>query len=528
MKKYLFLTILFFSLGILTLAEDDPFSKLTYPIAELGNCQNRGECESFCDKPTNRATCLDFAQNHNLIPAEELALARKMLAVGEVAGPGNCQGENECRAYCDDINHLEECLAFGEKHGLIPPEELAEAKKVATAIKQGIKPPNCKNKTDCDLYCSQANNFEECLEFGKAAGLIPPEELEDVEKTLQAVKKGVKPPACRGKAECDSYCSQDEHFEECLTFAEAAGFLPPEEAAMARRTGGKGPGGCRGKEACEAFCEDPNNAEACVDFAVQYGFMPPEEAENAKKMMKLGIKGGPGNCQGKEACEAYCNDFSHLVECVDFAERAGFMSAEDAARARKMAERGVNVMEGGPGGCKSEDECRAFCEKPENSQTCLDFSVRIGEMTPEQAEQAKKGRQTMEQGGPGGCRGEEECQTYCQQPEHGRECVIFSRDQGFMPAEEAERMLQMMDQQQRQLPMMPEQFPSQSEQPMMPPEEMRQSSTPEEMERMMQEMPPLPPSTEEPPPTEIPPQSMLDQAKTLLANLLFLLGKIEK
>ena len=47
-------------------------------------------------------------------------------------------------------------------------------------------------------------------------------------------------------------------------FAEAAGFMRPEEMKMARKTKGKGPGGCKGKDECEAFCQNEENMETCA------------------------------------------------------------------------------------------------------------------------------------------------------------------------------------------------------------------------------------------------------------------------
>ena len=392
---YLIAIVSFFALAFFIFAqEQDPFSDITYPVKELGNCQSREACEDFCDKPENMPVCLDFAEANDLMPKEDITLARKMLELGETEGPGGCQGQAECEAYCDDISNIKECVAFAEKNNLIPPDELAEAKKVISAIERGITPPPCNSKSECDQVCKKPENMKTCIAFAKEAGLMPPEELEEAEKVLAAIEKGVTPPPCGGKDECDEYCSAPENLEQCLAFAEAAGFISPEEAAMARRTGGKGPGNCRGKEACEAFCDDPANGEECINFAVENGFMPAEEAENALKMFKAGFTSGPGGCKGKEECESYCDDISHMEECVDFAEKAGFMSAEDAARARKMAEMGIS---GGPGGCKGEEECQAFCQDQANMETCINFAVQIGDMTLEEAEQMRQGKQRMTQ-----------------------------------------------------------------------------------------------------------------------------------
>ena len=93
------------------------------------------------------------------------------------------------------------------------------------------------------------------------------EELEEAKKAAKAISSGIKPPGnCRGKAQCDVYCSDSSHMEECLNFAEAAGFIPQEEAAMARKImplmmKGEMPGGCKSKDQCESYCEDGEHAE---------------------------------------------------------------------------------------------------------------------------------------------------------------------------------------------------------------------------------------------------------------------------
>lgn len=374
--------------------EDDPFASIVYPVAELGSCKDRTSCEDYCADPDNMEPCLNYAEAHDLMSQEDIDMGRKMLAAGETSGPGGCRGAAECGTYCDDMSHLKECLAFAEKNNLMPAEELEEAKKVAAALDKGIAPPPCNSKTECDQVCTQPENMKTCITFAKEAGLMPPEELEEAEKVLAALEKGIQPPPCGGKDQCDEYCSAPEHLDECITFAEAAGFMSAEEAAMVRRTGGKGPGGCQGKEACEAYCDDPANMEPCINFAIENGFMSPEEAEQAQKMLAAGFTSGPGGCRGAEECDSYCNDISHMTECVDFAEKTGMMSAEDAARARKMAELGIS---GGPGGCKGEEECRSFCEDPANLDTCINFAVQIGDMSAEEADQARQGMRQMQE-----------------------------------------------------------------------------------------------------------------------------------
>jgi len=113
--------------------------------------------------------------------------------------------------------------------------------------------------------------------------------------------------------------------------------------------------------------------------------MSPEEAAEAKKMMAAGPP--PGGCKGKEECEAYCQDPAHAEECMAFAERAGLISPEEAERARKGME---IIQRGGPGGCKSEKECRLYCQDPAHMEECLNFAVEQGFMSPEEAQKIRE------------------------------------------------------------------------------------------------------------------------------------------
>ena len=71
----------------------------------------------------------------------------------------------------------------------------------------------------------------------------------------------------------------------------------------------------------------------------------------------------------------------------------------------------------GPGVCKSEEECKAYCQN--NPQNCHQFMPQNqdqgGPMNPVGA-----GSQFS---GPGGCQGPEACQAYC--ATHGEECKNF-------------------------------------------------------------------------------------------------------
>src|SRR3989338_11682344 len=138
---------------------------IAFPVAELGNCASKEACHRYCEDPANHDACISFAESHNLMSKEEIAIARK---IGKEKGPGGCAGV-QCKAHCDDDEHIDEGLAFAEKHGLIPPEEVAVAKEVRTRGGPG----GCKKEKECRAYCVAEGHFEECIAFAEKHNLIP-------------------------------------------------------------------------------------------------------------------------------------------------------------------------------------------------------------------------------------------------------------------------------------------------------------------------------------------------------------------
>lgn len=475
-------------------------TQIQYPVPELGNCKSEDDCRSYCDKPANLSACLDFAEKHDLMPKEELNKARKFEQAGG-KGPGSCRGKNECDTFCNDIANIDECVSFAEKNGMMSPKELEEAKKVQAAIKRGVKPPPCKNKNECDVFCSEPDNMEQCMNFaleagfmderekqdaqkmlaalkqgvkpppcrGKnecdaycsqpenmetcmsfaiAAGMMDEKQKEESQRVLAAIKKGVKPPACRGPQECDAYCSSDEHFQECLNFAEAAGFMKPEEAKMARKTGGKGPGGCRKKEECEAFCNNPDNQETCFNFAKENGMIRPEELqkmEEGKQRFKESLSNAP------DTVKTCLRDSFGADQFAKFESGAAMPSPQTGDKMRECFEKFMGPP--GPMGASGQPgpgTMQNFDQMPQEARDC--FLSKLGESWQDKIKEGPPGSEVQEcfqkmggpndpmQGpdgqvmpgggsmsGPGGCKTPEECGAYCK--EHEEECKNFGPGQ---------------------------------------------------------------------------------------------------
>lgn len=363
-----------------SLVAEASLENVVFPVAELGNCGDEAECRTYCDNSENITACLAIAEKYDLMSREEIVEAKQFAALG--VGPGGCTDKAACENYCEDANHIDECVTFAEANGLMSPEELTEAKKLQTALRQGAKlPGGCTNKKSCDNYCGDSSHMEECVTFAEAAGFIPADELADVKKMLQALKSGAKPPPCRGKKECDTYCAEPGNFEQCINFAEAAGFVSKDEADRARRTGGKGPGDCKSKEECNAFCEDPANQESCFNFAKEHGLISEEDMrrmeDGRQKMTEVLTQSPPAVL---ECLKSTVGD-----EVLSKVESGAVMPSQKLGEAmrscfeKNMGEMGPPPGEGGkpgnfvgPGGCTSGEECKNYCLS--NPEACQNFT----------------------------------------------------------------------------------------------------------------------------------------------------------
>ena len=480
-------------------------ANFTYPIAELNNCKDKEDCLAYCDLPQNIEACVNFGERNNLMSEEKVQKAKKFIAVG-AKGPGGCSGKDACETYCNGIANIDECVAFAEKNDLMPPAELVEAKQIQAAIKRGVRPPNCNSKQSCDVYCEEADHMEECVAFGIEAGFIQGKELEDAQKMVAAVKRGVRPPPCRGKDACDLYCSEPENMEVCMNFAIEAGFMNEEEAAQSQKMltavkNGIKPPKCRGRDQCDAYCSSEEHFEECTNFAEAAGFMSADEAIMARK-----TKGKtPGGCKGKEECEAFCNNPDNQETCFNFAKENGMIPDEELKKmeeGRQQMQGQLNQMPPAVQTCIESLLGKDVADKIKSGEMMP--SKEIGDTMSECFRQM--GPPPGEQGappnegfggnppegnnmipppngqfqGPGGCTSPEECRAYCESnPEACR---------NFLPPNTQGQQIP-QDQPLTQIPQNPDPIPYNNQNPpdgFQPPPGVSCSSQ-EECQRIMQE-----------------------------------------
>lgn len=247
-----------------------------------GGCKNERECDDFCRKTENIETCMNFAVEEGKISKEEadfIITRTKEFGAGEGrGGPGKPASQRG------------------------PAEPKVDEQKALKVLEEkGAGPGGCKSMEECGNYCGTPEHGEECMNFAVENGFMPPEEVEKAKKMMTMAGPG----GCRGPRECDAYCSQKEHGEECMNFSIQNGLLAPEEADKMKKEmeivkklqGGAmaGPGGCKGPQECQAYCSDQSHMEECMNFASQNGMINKNEAnmkmqqfQDAQKMMQMG------------------------------------------------------------------------------------------------------------------------------------------------------------------------------------------------------------------------------------------------
>lgn len=262
---------------------------------------------------------------------------------------------------------------------------------------------------------------------------------------------------CSSKQECKNYCNEAGHMSECIAFAKKRGLMTEQDAERADKFAsqvvkGEGPGGCDSPNSCEAYCSELSHIDECTSFAEKNDFTENKNFKQGKKIAAYLKSGGstPGQCKNKQECEAYCEDFSHAKECFEFAKKAGIADQISADMKGDMSmrrdngrsapredqlERMMELVSNGqtPGGCKSKKECEAYCSAEGHMQECMEFGVKAGFMTQDEAEKIKQ----VGGKGPGGCNSPNSCHQYCNDPSHQDECFQFAEEHGFISKEES-------------------------------------------------------------------------------------------
>lgn len=399
-----------------------------------GGCNSRESCESYCNNVDHIDECVAFAEQNGLMDQDDLAEAKKVRdAVKRGAKfPGGCQDKTSCEAYCSDPSKTRECLAFAKEAGFIDKEEAERAEKFIPLMERGETPGGCRSKETCEQYCFEEDHLEECIAFGEKVGAISEKEKEIIKKT-----GGRGPGGCRGR-QCESFCREPANQKACFDFAREHGLLREED--LRRMEEGRqhlrrgleqappevkeclqavlGPEGLTSLESGEFFGgqELGEKMRGCFEKMMQFG--GPEGAGGPGGLPQGEFR-GPGGCSTSEECQAFCQ--ANPEECQRFGGGRGGPELI-----------GPPVFEGptypsdydlvcDPGWLVSIDNTgQKYCAIQESKCQELHPGTMVRQDTSgrnvcaRSSQEQSSLRRGSFQGGPGGCKTPQECMAYCQ------------------------------------------------------------------------------------------------------------------
>lgn len=305
-KKLFLIGFLAFSFSLTVQAAPNPFD-IEFPIAELGNCTSIDECKTYCDDSANIDQCIRWAEDNGFAPEQP-----EQSAPRDIKGPGGCDSRGSCDNYCHNPDNNQECLDFAVREGFMTQ---AEADRIL------------------DLQRRQEEFHQRALDRVPDRPRVDDRRDDEPEideaKVLKLLEEIDGPGGCNTFDQCDEYCSNDDHGEECFAFAVEHGLMAPEDAERFKRMMElEGPGGCRGEE-CRDFCDAPGHERECLEFAHDNGFIPDEEYEQVKKFVEILEVGGPGGCKDQRSCDSFCQNPANQEECFSFAKEHGLISPEE-------------------------------------------------------------------------------------------------------------------------------------------------------------------------------------------------------
>lgn len=184
------------------------------------------------------------------------------------------------------------------------------------------------------------------------------------------------PGGCLSPAECDAYCAEPSHRQECLDFIgpSAAGAAataasqgasspePGEERQEDPNAGQPGPGGCRGEVECAAYCSNPQRREECQEFTREANARMAEGLRKAPASQRACLKGRLGAKKYSLLLKGRLNPDQATNSAMQACMRGGGGPKRDPNK---------GSVEPGPDGCTDMASCTQACMKPENCSACL-------------------------------------------------------------------------------------------------------------------------------------------------------------
>lgn len=201
---------------------------ITFPISELGGCENFSACRTFCEDPVNQSTCIDFAKSKGFYE-EDPVETKKEGILGAARNELGCDSRDSCMSLCQDSSNFDKCDSFAKRHNLGGGHVKSTGEQ--QFLEKAKEVLGCDSPSSCMNFCNDPTNRDKCSEFAKQVG-------------IRGGHMEVGPGGCTSEETCSAFCSSPENYEVCSSHSKASG------------ESFSGPGGCSSEESCKVYCTE--------------------------------------------------------------------------------------------------------------------------------------------------------------------------------------------------------------------------------------------------------------------------------
>lgn len=206
--KNILLLLIFLILGT-NIASAQQNTQITFPIAELGNCNNIQTCKVYCDQRENHESCIAFAKSKGLY--KETVNEKKANALALAKGELGCTSFQSCKAFCEQAENKAKCQSFAQKHALVTTHS-AKDEKLLEKAKQNL---NCSSAEECKVLCDKQENYTKC------AALLQDQVTSDERAMFEKYKPLIKEYlGCDSIVICMAFCINPLNTNKCQELAE--------------------------------------------------------------------------------------------------------------------------------------------------------------------------------------------------------------------------------------------------------------------------------------------------------------------
>lgn len=134
-----------------------------------------------------------------------------------------------------------------------------------------------------------------------------------------------------------------------------------------------------------------------------------------------------GNCASIDECKTFCDNPDNYQKCTDFAQEHKLVSTDSISTTSKSDEEILELAKAELS-CSTMDECMAFCNKEENMEKCIDFASKhqLGGGNVEAMRQVMSSLKSLL-----GCSSMTSCMDACNQPDNAQKCMEVFKQAGI-------------------------------------------------------------------------------------------------